>query len=198
MCAAAGRSQRRGPRRRAPVLGGGSVVTAAALLLLLAHAAAATDGCAGPTPQGRRATTTSGSWRWGAACPCWDAMVEDPKLHPSTRGEARRRREERRASRHFCIPNVKVEDDKTQGHFCIYSCPLKGYGAKWHNLTSSGSQISILRVRGPKWHLGTSSRAASVFNSPSNKGNEWELLFGWRKAAKLANRERRKFGGVVP
>ena len=101
----------------------------------------------------------------GAACPCWDAMVEDPKLHPSTRGEARRRREERRASRHFCIPNVKVEDDKTQGHFCIYSCPLKGYGPKWNNLTSSGSQISILRVRGPKWHLGISSRAAGVFNS---------------------------------
>jgi len=63
------------------------------------------------------------------------------------------------------LKDVKVEDDKTQGPFCIYSCPLKGYGPKWHNLTSSGSQISILRVRGPKWHLGTSSRAAGVFNS---------------------------------
>ena len=57
------------------------------------------------------------------------------------------------------------EDDKTQGHFCIYSCPLKGYGPKWHNLISSGCQISILRVRGPKWHLGTSSRTVGVFNS---------------------------------
>ena len=27
---------------------------------------------------------------------------------------------------------------------------LKGYGSKWHNLTSSGCQNSILRVRGPK------------------------------------------------
>ena len=63
------------------------------------------------------------------------------------------------------LKDVKVEDDKTQGLFCIYSCPLKGYGPKWHNLTSSGSQISILRVRGPKWHLETSSRAAGVFNS---------------------------------
>jgi len=63
------------------------------------------------------------------------------------------------------LKDVKIEDDKTQGPFCIYSCPLKGYGPKWHNLTSSGSQISILRVRGPKWHLETSSRAAGVFNS---------------------------------
>ncbi|KAG2587826.1 hypothetical protein PVAP13_5NG169981 [Panicum virgatum] len=37
------------------------------------------------------------------------------------------------------LKDVKVEDDKTQGPFCIYSCPLKGYGPKWHNLTSSGS-----------------------------------------------------------
>ena len=37
------------------------------------------------------------------------------------------------------LKDVKVEDDKIQGPFCIYSCPLKGYGPKWHNLTSSGS-----------------------------------------------------------
>ena len=30
-----------------------------------------------------------------------------------------------------------IEDEKTQGLFCIYACPLKGYGPKWHNLTSS-------------------------------------------------------------
>ena len=40
-----------------------------------------------------------------------------------------------------------------------------GYGPKWHNLTNSGCQISILRVCGPKWYLGTSSRAAGVFSS---------------------------------
>jgi len=57
------------------------------------------------------------------------------------------------------------EDDKTPGLFCIYSYPLKGYGPKWHNLTSLGCQISILRVCGPKWHLETSSRTAGVFNS---------------------------------
>ena len=34
------------------------------------------------------------------------------------------------------------------GH--AYSCPLKVYGPKWHNLSSSGCQISILRVCGPK------------------------------------------------
>jgi len=45
---------------------------------------------------------------------------------------------------------------------------LKGYGPKWHHLTSSGCQISILRVHWPKWHLGTSSRAAGVFNSLCN------------------------------
>ncbi|KAG2655417.1 hypothetical protein PVAP13_1KG010350 [Panicum virgatum] len=37
------------------------------------------------------------------------------------------------------LKDVKVEDDKTQRPFCIYSCPLKGYGPKWHNLTSSWS-----------------------------------------------------------
>ena len=42
---------------------------------------------------------------------------------------------------------------------------VKGYGPKWHNLTSSGCQISILRVRKPKWHIKTSSRTADVFNS---------------------------------
>ena len=57
---------------------------------------------------------------------------------------------------------------KLKDFFCIYSCPLKGYVLKWHNLTSSRSQISILRVRGPKWHLETSSRAAGVFNSRKN------------------------------
>ena len=35
-------------------------------------------------------------------------------------------------------------------------------------LNKFGCQISILQVRGPKWHLGTSSRAASVFNSFDN------------------------------
>ena len=34
--------------------------------------------------------------------------------------------------------DVDIEDEKTQGLFCIYSCSLKGYGPKWHNLTSSG------------------------------------------------------------
>ncbi|KAG2625828.1 hypothetical protein PVAP13_3KG297054 [Panicum virgatum] len=34
--------------------------------------------------------------------------------------------------------NVDIEGDKTQGLFCIYSCLLKDYGSKWHNLTSSG------------------------------------------------------------
>ena len=52
-----------------------------------------------------------------------------------------------------------------EGLFCIYSYHLKGYGSKWHNLTSSWCHISILRVRGAKWHLRTSSRAAGVFNS---------------------------------
>jgi len=52
------------------------------------------------------------------------------------------------------------------GH--AYSCPLKVYGPKWHNLSSSGCQISILRVRRSKWHLGTSWRAAGVFNSLTN------------------------------
>ena len=61
--------------------------------------------------------------------------------------------------------DVDIEDDKTQWLFCIYSCLLKGYGPNWHNLTSLGCQISILRVCGPKWHLGTSSRTAGVFNS---------------------------------
>ena len=68
----------------------------------------------------------------------------------------------------YPLKDVNVEDDKTQGPFFIYSCPLKRYGPKWHNLTSSGSQISILRVRGPKWHLEISSRAAGVFNSKQN------------------------------
>jgi len=57
---------------------------------------------------------------------------------------------------------------KLQGFFCIYAYPLKGYGPKWHNLTSLECQISILRVCGPKWHLGTSSRTAGVFNSIYN------------------------------
>ena len=26
--------------------------------------------------------------------------------------------------------DVDIEDEKTQGLFCIYSCPLKGYGPK--------------------------------------------------------------------
>ena len=51
-----------------------------------------------------------------------------------------------------------------------------GYGSKWHNLTSSGSQISILRVRGPKWHLGISSRAAGVFNSIKNMMVQSEFI----------------------
>ena len=68
----------------------------------------------------------------------------------------------------FAYEDVDIEDDKIQGLLCIYSCPLKSYGPKWHNLTSSGCQISILRVRGSKWHLGTSSRAAGVFNSLTN------------------------------
>ena len=57
-----------------------------------------------------------------------------------------------------------VRGEKKRAFF-IYSYPSKGYRSKWHNLTSSGCQISILRVRGPKWHLRTSSRAAGVFNS---------------------------------
>jgi len=185
------------------VLGGGSVVTAAALLLRLAHAAAATDGCAGPTPQGHRATTTRGSWRCGCCLPvlgCNGRRSQIASQHerrgaPAEGGAARRSAARRRwacgmeaggsrpreaRSRHggqrlaeagarqpclLSLKDLKVEDDKTQGPFCIYSCPLKGYGPKWHNLTSSRSQISILRVRGPKWHLATSSRAAGIFNS---------------------------------
>ena len=42
---------------------------------------------------------------------------------------------------------------------------FKGYGTKWHNLTSLGCQILILRVRGPEWYLGISSKAAGAFNS---------------------------------
>ena len=110
-----------------------------------------------------------GAARRSAARRRWACGMEAGGSRPR---EARSRRGGRRlaevGARQPCLlslKDVKVEDDKTQGPFCIYSCPLKGYGPKWHNLTSSGSQISILRVRGPKWHLGTSSRAAGVFNS---------------------------------
>jgi len=64
---------------------------------------------------------------------------------------------------------VKIEDSNFGGGFFAYIhttwCHVKGYGPKWHNLTSSGCQILILRVRGPKWHIRTNSRAAGVFNS---------------------------------
>ena len=119
------------------MLGGGSVVTAAALLLLLAHAAAATDGCAGPTPQGHRATTARGSWRWGAACPCWDAMVEDPKLHPSTRGEACRRREERRAGRRLA-----------GGGRAAWRPVARGRGRRARGVEAGGSQRQARAVCG--------------------------------------------------
>ena len=49
--------------------------------------------------------------------------------------------------------------------FILVSRYLKGHGPAMHDLTNSGSWISSLRVRGPKWHRATSLRAASVFNS---------------------------------
>ena len=51
------------------------------------------------------------------------------------------------------MADVKLEDDKFGGVFFAYIHAMwhhiKRYGPKWHNLTSSGSQISILQVRGP-------------------------------------------------
>ena len=64
---------------------------------------------------------------------------------------------------------VKVEDSNFGGFFFAYIHAtwrhVKRYGPKWHNLTSSGNQISILQVHGPKWHLRTSLRTTGVFNS---------------------------------
>ena len=74
---------------------------------------------------------------------------------------------------------VKVEDNNFGGVFFAYVHAtwrhIKGYGPKWHNLTSLGCQILILRVRGPKWHLRTSSRAVGVFNSNLNLLSPSEL-----------------------
>ncbi|KAG2585280.1 hypothetical protein PVAP13_6KG265606 [Panicum virgatum] len=40
--------------------------------------------------------------------------------------------------------------ERKKGLLCIYSNSFKGYGPKWHNLTSFECQISILKVRGGK------------------------------------------------
>ena len=120
----------------------------------------------------RGAPVEGGAARRSAARRRWACGMEAggsrPRVARSRRGGRRLAEAGARCVRQPCLlslKDVKVEDDKTQGPFFIYAFPLKGYGPKWHNLTSSGSQISILRVRGPKWHLGTSSRAAGVFNS---------------------------------
>jgi hypothetical protein len=52
--------------------------------------------------------------------------------------------------------------------FYLVCTHMKGYGHAAYDLTSSGSYISILRVRGYKWHRATSLRATCVFNSFSN------------------------------
>ena len=75
------------------------------------------EGCAGTEEgAGRSVVPRRRSWRPPAAAA---ALV----------GEERGESDEE---------DVDIEDEKTQGLFCIYSCPLKGYGPKWHNLTSSG------------------------------------------------------------
>ena len=87
-----------------------------------------------------------GAARWSAACRRWACGMEAggsrPREARSRRGGWRLAEAGARCVRQPCLlslKDVKVEDDKTQGHFCIYSYPLKGYGPKWHNLTSSGS-----------------------------------------------------------
>jgi hypothetical protein len=40
--------------------------------------------------------------------------------------------------------DIVGEEDKNQGPFCIYAQPSKGYGPKWHNLTSLRCWISTL------------------------------------------------------
>jgi len=50
---------------------------------------------------------------------------------------------------------------------------MRGYGPKWHTLTSSGRQISILRVHGPKWHGAISLRAVNVFNLKKKWWADW-------------------------
>ena len=66
---------------------------------------------------------------------------------------------------------------------------VRSYGPKWLNLTSSGCQILILRVRRPKWHLWTSSRVAGVFTSIWNA-----TLFGtahdWKAVERRSTRHR--------
>jgi hypothetical protein len=39
--------------------------------------------------------------------------------------------------------DVDGEEDINQGSFCIYAWPLKGYGPKWHTLTSLRCRILI-------------------------------------------------------
>jgi hypothetical protein len=58
--------------------------------------------------------------------------------------------------------------------------PPKGYGPKWHTLASLGCHISILRVRGPSWHIVTSVRTTGVFNS---------LVFKFYKNHLLKNKQ---------
>ena len=52
-------------------------------------------------------------------------------------------------------------------HYLSLAPSLKKYRSKWHNFISPECQIFILRVRGPKWYLGTSSRDTGVLNSIS-------------------------------